>query len=167
MTEGAYLLDRIMSGCIEEGDCLIWQHGSAKIPHLNIDDKKVSIRKLMLQLHGVEILPQSKVFGVSCQTPHCVAVEHIRQRTYAQHGKYFGNLGVYSGPVKIAKMAATKRAKSKLDDEKVAEIRASDKSSMALSAEYGVAASYITSIKAGKLWKNYASPFAGLFGSRA
>lgn len=166
MSDGAYLRDRIMSRCIEEGDCLIWQGGSAKVPYLTIQSKKVSVRKLMLQLHGVEILTQSKFFGVGCETPMCVALDHIRQRSKAQHAKYFGNLGVYSGPVKIAKMAATKRAKSKLDDEKVAAIRASDKSSMALSAEYGVAASYITSIKAGKLWKSYNSPFAGL-GARA
>jgi hypothetical protein len=64
--------------------------------------------------------------------------------------------------VKIAKMAATKRSRSKLDDQKVAEIRASSESAMALSAIYGVAAGYITSIRAGNLWKNYASPFAGL-----
>jgi hypothetical protein len=166
MTEGAYLMDKIRANCVEEGDCLIWQLGSAKIPHLSIGGKKVSVRKLVLELARVEILAQAKFFGVSCGTPMCVAEAHIRQRSRVQHARYFGNLGVYSGPLKIAKMAASKRAKSKLDDAKVAAIRASDKSSMALSAEYGVAASYITSIKAGKLWKNYTSPFAGL-GARA
>lgn len=162
MSEGAYLMEKIRSRCIEEGDCLIWTGGSIKTPHLCVQGKKMSVRKLVLELNGVVILTQSKLFGVGCGTPHCVALDHIRQRSRAQHAKFFGNLGVYSGPLKIAKMAATKRSKSKLDDEKVAAIRASDKSSKKLSKEYGVAASYITSIKAGKLWKAYNSPFAGL-----
>jgi len=152
----------ILACCEEEGDCLIWQGGSAKVPHLTVSGKKVNVRALMLQAHAIQRI-DGTLLGCSCRNRKCVAVEHIRQRTRLQHAQYFGKLGAYSGPVKVAKMAATKRARSKLDDEKVAAIRASTKSAKALSAEYGVAASYITSIRARKLWKDYASPFAGLF----
>lgn len=156
---------RVLPHLIEEGDCLIWPNGSAKVPHLSVMREKINIRKLWLIAEGREVLP-GRMFGCSCGGDKCVALDHIRQRDRKEHGRYFGKLGVYSGPAKTAKMAATKRAKSKLDDEKVAAIRASTKSAMALSAEYGVAPSYITSIRAGLLWKNYASPFAGL-GARA
>lgn len=152
----------ILACCVEEGDCLIWQGGSDKVPHLHVKGKKVNVRALVLQAHGVQRI-EGTLLGCSCRNRKCVAFEHIRQRTRLQHAQYFGNLGAYSGPVKTAKMAATKRAKSKLNDEKVAAIRASTKTAKELSAEYGVAASYITSIRARKLWKDYASPFAGLF----
>lgn len=161
MTEGAYLMSVIRSRCVEDGDCLIYQRGRGKLPYVTIDRKKVNIRKLVVLAAGGRVI-EGGFFGSCCETPRCIAEGHIRQRNRKQHGQHFGALGVYSATGKVARMAATKRAKSKLDDEKVAAIRASDKSSMALSKEYGVAASYITSIKAGKLWKNYSSPFAGL-----
>lgn len=159
--EGAYLLTKIRSQCKEDGDCLIYQRGQGKIPHVTIDGAKVNIRKLIVEAAGGRVLP-GNFFGSVCETPRCIEETHIRQRTRKQHGQHFGAKGIYSGTAKTAKMAATKRAKSKLDDEKVAAIRASDKTAKALSAEYGVAASYITSIKAGLLWKNYSSPWAGL-----
>lgn len=155
------LMAAIAEKSVEEGECLLWLGGSAKVPHVHIKGRKENIRKLLAILRGDPIMPGT-FFGCSCGVDKCIAEEHIAQRTRLQHARHFGKQGAYSGPVKIAKMAATKRARSKLDDEKVAAIRASTKTSVQLSAEYGVAASYITSIKAGKLWKNYASPFAGL-----
>lgn len=165
MTEDQSRLQRIRAQCVEEGDCLIWQGASAKVPHVTIDRKKVNIRRLVLEEAGIPLV-KGAMLGCSCGESKCIDLAHIVQRTRAQHGKYFGKRGAYSGPLKIAKMAATKRARSKLDDEKVAEIRASTESAMALSARYGVAASYVQSIRIGKLWKNYSSPFAGL-GARA
>lgn len=161
------LMAAIEACCYEEGDCLVWSRGGPKMPHMTLDGSKINVRALVLYAKGVPFI-KGAVLGCSCGNRKCVAPEHIRQRTRLQHGQYFGAKGAYSGPAKIAKMAATKRSKSKLDDEKVMAIRASTKSSKALGAEYGVAASYITSIKAGHLWKDYASPFAGLFsgGSR-
>lgn len=157
------LMAAIAACCDDEGDCLIWVAGSAKVPHLCLDGVKVNVRALVLYANGVARI-SGALLGCSCGNRKCVAPDHIRQRTHLQHAQYFGGRGVYSGPAKTAKMAATKRAKSKLDDEKVAAIRASNKSSKALGAEYGVAASYITSIKAGHLWRDYTSPFAGLGG---
>jgi hypothetical protein len=156
-----YLVAKYRAHCVEEGDCLIWQRGKGKLPQVTVGGKKVNIRKLIATERGDRMI-SGAVFGCSCMTEKCIAPAHIRQRNRSQHGEFFGALGAYSGPLKIAKMAATKRAKSKLDDEKVAAIRASSKTALVLSAEYGVAASYITSIRNGNLWKNYASPFAGL-----
>lgn len=158
------LMAAIAANSVEEGDCLIWLGGSAKVPHIHIQGKKMNIRMLLALLRGDPMVPGS-FFGCSCGVPKCIAEEHIVQRTRKQHAAHFGAQGAYSGPVKTAKMAATKRAKSKLDDEKVAAIRASDKTLKELGEEFGVASSYIGYIRAGKLWKNYASPFAGL-GSR-
>lgn len=159
------LLAKIAACCDEEGECLIWGGGSAKVPHISFDGSKINVRALVLRAHSVERI-DGTMLGCSCGNRKCVEFDHIRQRTRLQHAQHFGKLGAYSGPVKIAKMAATKRAKSKLDDEKVAAIRISTKSAKALSAEYGVAASYITSIRNRQLWKDYNSPFAGL-GARA
>jgi hypothetical protein len=152
---------RVLPVLVENGDCMVWPNGSAKVPHLNVHRRKINIRKLMLLALGKEVRAD-RLFGCSCGDDKCVEPEHIRQRTHLQHNQYFGARGFYSRPAKTAKMALTKRAKSKLNDAKVAEIRASTKSAMALSAEYGVAASYITSIRNGDLWKSYGSPFAGL-----
>ena len=161
MIEGEYLITKYRAHCVEEGDCLIWQRGNGKLPQITVNGKKENIRKLIAMERGDRMI-KGAVFGCSCLTQKCIAPDHIRQRNRSQHGEFFGALGAYSGPLKIAKMAATKRAKSKLDDEKVAEIRASSKTAKQLSAEYGVAASYITSIRAGNLWKSYSNPFSGL-----
>ena len=161
MLEDERLIAKYRAHCVEEGDCLIWQRGSGKLPQITINGKKTNIRKLIAMERGDRMI-SGGVFGCSCLTEKCIAPAHIRQRNRSQHGEFFGALGAYSGPLKIAKMAATKRAKSKLDDEKVSAIRASSKSAKTLSAEYGVAASYITSIRAGNNWKSYSSPFAGL-----
>ncbi|MDQ0035863.1 hypothetical protein J2W30_003631 [Variovorax boronicumulans] len=165
MTKPIELMPFIEACCVEEGDCLIWTWGREKIPQISLGRSKINVRALVLFAQGVDRI-DGTMLGCSCGNRKCVAPAHIRQRSHLQHAQYFGNRGAYSGPAKTAKMAATKRAKSKLDDEKVAAIRASTKSAKALSAEFGVAASYITSIRAGLLWKDYSSPFAGL-GARA
>lgn len=154
-------LEELYARTVEEGDCRIWTGPGKKLPHLNTSAGRVNVRKLVLEAAGSQIRANC-VLGCSCRNDKCIELDHIRQRSRKEHAAYFGRIGAYSGPVKIAKMAATKRSRSKLDDQKVAEIRASSESAMALSAIYGVAASYITSIRAGNLWKNYASPFAGL-----
>lgn len=158
------LMAAIAERSVEEGECVLWLGGSAKVPHVHIQGKKTNIRMLLALLRGDPIVPGS-FFGCSCGNPKCIAEEHIAQRSRKQHAAHFGKQGAYSGPAKTAKMAATKRAKSKLDDEKVAAIRASTKTLKELGEEFGVASSYVGYIRAGKLWKNYASPFAGL-GSR-
>lgn len=155
------LMSRIHADSVEEGDCLIWQKGRTGVPYMQIDGEKINVRKAILLAKGERVV-KGAMYGCTCRQPMCVAEDHIAMRNRNQHAQYFAGLGAYSAPAKIAKMAMTKRRKSKLDDEKVMAIRASEKTAKQLSAEYGVAASYISSIKAGNLWKNYSSPFAGL-----
>lgn len=154
-------LEELYARTVEEGDCRIWTGAGKKLPHLNTSKGRINVRLLVLQASGSQIRANC-VLGCSCGNEKCIELTHIRQRSRKEHASYFGRLGAYSSPAKIAKMASTKRKSSKLDDRKVAEIRASEDSALKLSAIYGVAPSYITSIRAGKLWKNYASPFAGL-----
>lgn len=154
------LAARIACKCIEEGNCLIYQTTDTGL-RIQFAGKVMPVRKAVLIAADAPVI-EDVFFGTSCMTKNCVAQDHIRQRTPTQKAQFFAKRGAYSGILKTAKMAATKRAKSKLDDDKVAAIRASDKSSRALSNEYGVAASYITSIKAGNLWKSYGGPFSGL-----
>lgn len=155
------LMSRIHADSVEEGDCLIWQKGRSKVPYMQIDGEKINVRKAILLAKGERVV-KGAMFGCSCRQTMCVAEDHIAMRNRNQHAQYFARLGVYSAPAKIAKMALTKRRNSKLDDEKVMAIRASDKTAKELSVEHGVAASYITSIRSGASWKNYSSPFAGL-----
>lgn len=162
-TWAAHLLaTRVHPFLIEEGDCLIWPKGSKRVPHVCVAGNKINIRKLELLAANRILKPKAK-FGCSCDNDKCVAYGHIRMRDPFEHARYYGSKGAYSGTVKVMKMSMTKRARSRLTDADVAEIRASTKTVKELEAQYGYSSSYLQDIRNGKLWKTHGSPFSGLF----
>jgi HNH endonuclease len=109
-------------------------------------------------------IPSGKVIKCTCESHDCVNIEHLELTTHKKIALQCGALGLMSGPVRTAKIAATKqKTHGKLTLDIADEIRSSDKTGVALSIEYCLPQSKISKIIRGKAWvRPIASPWAGL-----
>ncbi len=149
----------------EVGDCWIWSQAASSggYPIMKMRGCGcVLARRLAAQLAGHELAPRQPV-ETTCGEKLCVNPDHCKPSTIKAIGKKAGKAGAWSTPQRSAKIAAAKRAKGKLTVEQAAEIRASSESGPVLAARYGVDKSMVNNIKRGTAWKDYSSPFAGLF----
>ncbi len=170
MTEVETILEmmRILDSTEEVGDCLIWQgadNGEGRphyTPHLPGLGKLV--HRAMFKLNGGKV-GIGQPLGCRCREKMCVNPDHYFPSSYKDCHKKAAKEGVYSSPVKSAKIANTKRAKhAKLTIEIAREIRMSDESGAVWAKRLGVDPSVPNGIKAGTRWKEYSgsNPFAGL-----
>jgi hypothetical protein len=154
----------------EYGGCRLWKGGCANgpTPHVYWNGGMVPVRRLILELSGEKVV--GEYLGTSCGDPRCVEPSHIVQRTWAEHASLMAkNSGVGIGRTnRIAKLVAWRHANPiKLDMERARAIRADDRRSMEVAQDYGISRSMVCKIKSGKLWKDTASPFSGLFDRRS
>ena len=70
--------------------------------------------------------------------------------------------GIPLSPANRARVANGRRRKSKLNIDIVREIRASDEPGNVIEARFGLKAGYASRIRQGIVWRDHASPFAGL-----
>lgn len=148
---------------VEDGDCLRWTAGvvgKCKHPYVAIYSPK---RKCLLvrravweQAHGP--IPPGKIIRCTCGTPGCILLEHLELTTFQKLAKQLGALGVMSGPVRSAKIAASHRARhplTKVSQEDVRTIRASDEPGTVLAARYGVSEATISKYRLGHCRREY------------
>jgi hypothetical protein len=142
----------IAARCMEDGDCLVWTGGCASKSHPAVQYNAPDGKKCVLvrrwaweQKHGP--IPRGKIVHCTCNTPKCVLDEHLELTTHGKLAKANGARGLMSGTVRSAKIAASHRARhplTKLTQEQVREIRASDETGVALAERYGVCEAMIT-----------------------
>lgn len=151
----------------DDAGCAVWRYSCCNgHPAFRHEGKTVLVRRALWQDEHGEI-PDGKIIRMTCETPKCVHPEHMTLTTYRRLGKELGALGLMSGPVRSAKIAATKRAKyGKLTAEAVRDIRSSPETGRAMAAKYGVDEKHISRIRLNRTWREFSSPFAGL-GARA
>lgn len=171
MSEGAYLLERIRSRCVEDGDCLMWQGATdssgTPLMRLNGSRSNVPVRRVVLQAIGKWSGKKNHVASNVCCASACVSEEHAREfsRSYLIK-RAAERTGYHLSPVRNAKLAAAHRNK-KLDDPALREaIKNSPLSTRALAREYGVSQTIIWMLVAGHSYKQYGGHFQGL-GARA
>jgi hypothetical protein len=163
----ASLKDRL----IEDADCLRWTGACAgKAGHPVISTytptrKCILVRRAVWEeAHGP--IPAGKIIRCNCGTPRCVALEHLELTTHKKLAQQMGAIGLMSGPVRSAKIAASHRARhplTKLTQEQVREIRASDETGVALAERYGVCEAMISRYRLGQCRREFTgNPFAGL-----
>jgi hypothetical protein len=165
MMSDAYFAARV----VECGDCLRWigsiTRGGIGHPTMRLaGGKQVLVRRQVWEQANGPI-PPGKIIRCRCETPLCVALEHLRLTTYRELALQLGALGVMSGPVRSARIAAVKRAgkQAKMSQDEARAIRASDESSPILSRRYGVSVSHICRIKRGDVRREFAgNVWAGL-----
>jgi hypothetical protein len=158
-------MQKIHARCIECGDCWLWQGaGADKVPLVRSPGRGplVPVRRVVLELRGITV--GNRLAIPSCGNPQCVAPGHAKAATRAQLNQMTTDrLRYQQRASRNAKISQKARARASLDEAKVAEIRASDLPQRALAAIYGVSQSTIGEAKNGANWKDYSSPFLGLF----
>lgn len=153
----------ILSRTQEVGECMEWkgyvQKGTPVVYH---EGKTMMVRRLILELRGVNIPPKSFVV-TKCDNPLCVNPDHIMVRTQKQHLVAMNKKADPHDVERLKKlMDFARKNRSKLTIEQVREIRASSESASALQKRYPVSKSRINRIKNGDAWRDMSSPFAGL-----
>lgn len=155
--------------CTEVGDCWEWQGARTDTGHPTVrhDGKTHLVRRLMAALAGIDMPPNAKAV-TTCENLRCVNPDHIVMRTHRQVMKRQGELGKLSDIARIAKIAATKRAKyGKLTTEQVRAIRDSSETGVAMAALHGISQGKVSAIRRHRCWRELSgNPFTGL-GARA
>lgn len=144
---------------IEDGECMLWagHANGGKHPQWRIGGKLYPARRVVYELTHGPILKKVQI-GTRCGCDLCVHPDHLvaRTRSTVQRGK----------PLALArkmKIASTKRAQSgRLTIDDVRAIRASTATGMELDAQYGLSSGYASRIRAGLVWVDRATPWAGL-----
>lgn len=155
-------VEAIREKCVEEGDCWLWQgamsHGTRPVARLDGTRKLVGVRRLMLELCGIEP-GRNKVFP-TCGNQACLNHEHLKPMTHAAMLKRVAAQTGYAQSVtRNAKIAAGKRKHSPITPELVEEIRSSPESGRAVARRMGLCQSTVQAIRAHDSWRDYANPF--------
>lgn len=148
----------------EDGDCMIWLGACCNgHPAHGSKGKIVMVRRtLWEQVHGP--IERGRIIRCACETPKCVNPDHLTKTTRQRLAKQLGALGLMSGPVRSAKIAAVKRAgpQAKLTDADVKRIRYGSETGAALARELGVSPGTVSGIRRGQQRREFSSPWAGL-----
>lgn len=149
----------------DDGGCLRWTgylyNGH---PGGTLNGKRFLVRRAVYQTERGPIAA-GKVIRCTCSTPLCVSVEHMRATTYKAIALECGALGLMAGPVRIARIAATKRAgpQAKITQADARAIAGGDGPLAEDAARYGVAPSTVSRIRRGVSRREFGgNPFLGL-----
>ncbi|MGE4243685.1 hypothetical protein [Ramlibacter sp.] len=150
-----------------EYGCLIWTGytvNKGRDPRATLNGKNLNVRRAIWSVMHDGRDPGSLFVGVSCATPACVEPSCLvaRPRSVAF---------VVGGYVKTlahrAKIAETKRAKSKVPQSAIAEIINSDLSGPKEAERRGISKDMINRIRAGQYRIDYTNPYLQLQESTA
>lgn len=144
----------------EETGCMAWKHNccNGTDPRAKLGGKKINVRReVWKHAHPDKLLSPKSFVGVNCHEPLCVNPDHVVSRSRSQAIK-----GAKRQQSSIIKGVMTRRRNSKLPQDKVAEILVSPLSGPQMAREVGVCVSMVNYIRAGKVRRDYSSPFAGL-----
>ena len=159
------LFDSIRHRLVEDGDCLRWTGGCCSgHPAMRIDGKTTLLRRaIYVEAHGRPI-PAGKILRPTCGMTRCLNREHWKLTTYKAVAIECGALGLMSGHLRSARIAAVKRAgpQAKITDAQAAAIFVSDEPGAVLAARHGICAGTVSKIRLGQCRRNFASPRAGL-----
>ena len=158
----------IVAKCTEEGDCWLWRGAvHCGMPVVRHNNRVVNVRRYIAQ-HIQGSVVDGKLASTRCGNPQCCAPEHVdmitRKELQRRTAKTTKN---QQRPSRNYKLAIKARARSTLNDELVAQIRASDLTGRELAALYGVSLSSIQKARNYQSWRDYRSPFAQLIGRAA
>jgi hypothetical protein len=159
-----FTLARLEKHTEPRGACIAWTGSSnGANPQIRLGGAAGAVymvrRVVYTLVHGEGSIPPGFLVGLrrGCQCDLCVHPMHLvaRSQSHAQKGRP-------ASTARKVRIAAAKRAKSRLTIEAVRAIRASDEPASALDARHGLTKGYASRIRRGEAWVDHASPFAGL-----
>lgn len=162
-------LNAIRARTVEVGDCWIWQQATSSTGYPIIKPTGQPcqlVRRLVVALDDRPAEPRQPVASL-CNDRRCVNPAHLYPSTPRQIGRQAAARGAFAGPIRARRVALAQRAspRAKLTMEIARAIRASTAPAWQEAARYGVNKSLIKAIRAGRAWREYSSPWAGM-GSR-
>jgi len=159
------ITDLIASRSVEDGDCIRWTGTmvNGRHPVIFAAGAQHLVRRWLWEQERGPI-PAGKILRCTCGMPRCIHLGHVHLTTYHAVAVECGAKGLMSGPVRSAKIAATKRAgpQAVLTDEQVAAIKAGAESVTAAAAAHGVSPSTVHRIRRGDMRRDFAGPMAGI-----
>lgn len=158
------LLEKITAYSHEDADCIRWTGGSCnRNPAMRWDGKTMLVRRLVWSAENGQI-PAGKIIRCTCGAKDCINLEHLELSTYKKVAIECGVLGLMSGPVRTAKISATKqRSYGKITMAVADHIRSSSETGAELSRILKISQSKVSKIRLGQAWrKPGASHWAGL-----
>ena len=166
-------LELILSRCKECPDCGAMTHyvggKEDRAPTMEITvggiRRKQFVRRVVWKLMNPDKhLPTGKTMVISskCENKRCVNPELIYRTTKSAAWERDAKRGKRYSAASVAKGMAKRRARSKLPDEGVEEIRTSDEHPQALAVKWNISEAYVYMIKRGDFRKPLHNPFAGL-----
>ena len=155
----AWLVEYFGRSMRREGSHLVWE-GSWDQWHravLRIDGGRYDVRRELYRIRtgralGFKDSVRSKCEHETCMAAACQVVHKAK-----------GSKGPKHSVATKAKLAAAMRDRSKYGSDLVAQVKASTKSYKQIARETGMKLSTVGAIKGGRLWKDYSSPWAGLW----
>jgi hypothetical protein len=151
-----WTVDRILSCCEEDGDCLIWTglNNSIGIPKI----RNTSGRRVMWELKNGEI-PPGMLVSTTCGRAGCL--EHLALSTKSEIVARSHERPHTKARVTAANRRSARRERAKINMDIAREIRASDETGLAIAARLGISNDLVSLVRQGKSWRE-PSPFAGL-----
>lgn len=159
-------LDDIKARCDEVGECWIWKGTflRGRFPVFRAGPKTLYAKREAWVAHNGKPVPDGMcvVNKKACNDYKCCNPSHLTLATKKQVlQKVVADGKLHTTKIK-AKIAKSKRAKSKLSDEAVAEIRYGDEPIPVLAARHGISEGYGYMIRRGDSRQDFSSPFQGL-----
>ena len=152
VADGDWLRDYLLGNTVQTADgCMRWAGAmdSGQIT-ARVDGEKLNVRTELWRLYGRKPLPPGFCVRSVCGDPLCVAREHMVAEAHAAAIRNIPR------PVHVrAKIAAGKRANSKITMAVADEIRASTLSDRVLAEKFGVHPSMVGRIRRGDNWLRY------------
>ena len=158
------ITEKLLANTLDDGGCLVWQGCCANgHPAVTIGGKQLLVRRVLWEEMNGPLKP-GEIVRCTCKTPKCIKPECAIKTTQGKLAKEMGAAGLMSGPVRSAAIAKAKRSgnQSKLSDEAVRELRASDEFVPDLAARLGISEGHAYKVRRSAARRDYSSPFAGL-----
>lgn len=164
---GVRTIDDLRLRCRIDEETGCWRFGkatrSAHAPGVRLaalDQRMVTIGVAICFLKTGKLPAKGIFWHCTCSTSHCANPEHRKagtRKTQMLQAQY------RPSALTLARIASTKRARSKLSDEAIAAIRSSTATLKDLAQRFGVSPSHISRIRLGQTWRETAAPAASVF----
>ncbi len=153
-------LARLLKHAEPVGDCLEWTgHANGRqYPQVRLGGRQgraYNVRRVLWVLTRGSV-PADRQVGVKCDCELCVHPEHLVLRTRSAAMKR-----VKKSLLSARRMAATKRAASRISEEMVREIRTSVEAAINLDRRFGLGLGTASSIRRGRIRREFASDMLG------
>ena len=159
VADGDWLRDYLLGNTVRAADgCMRWA-GAMNSGQImaRVDGKKLNVRTELWRLYGKKPLPPGFCVRSVCGDPLCLAREHMIAEAHAAPTRNRPR------PVHVrAKIAAGKRANSKITMTVADEIRASTMSEREIASKFGIHPSMVGRIRRGDNWLRYDGALAQL-----